>query len=78
MPELHDGFEVYKDGERVEDFTFVLRPGKDYAAWMAMQSYAVFCKDENLAQELMEKATEYENQYSYDTSGETVTNEGES
>lgn len=48
---LYEKYEVYKDGERVED-CFVLEPANDRAAWRALEVYASVTENEELAADL--------------------------
>lgn len=53
MSGLYEKYEVLKDGEP-QDGCFVLRPESDKAARRALEGYAGFTDDEELAQDLRE------------------------
>lgn len=60
---LYQKYQVYKDGEEVDGFVFVLRPDRDFAAFMALQSYATFVDDEDFAYEIFEYTTQFDEKY---------------
>jgi hypothetical protein len=51
---LHAKYEVYRDGEEIED-CFVLEPDNDPAAQVALRAYAMATGNDDLAEDLFEK-----------------------
>lgn len=51
---LYQKYEVFKDGERVEEDCFVLKPGADPIAREALKEYSLWTDDNDLATDLIE------------------------
>lgn len=49
---LYDKYEVYEDGEPVDD-CFVLEPESDEAARVALWAYAMACDDDELQRDII-------------------------
>lgn len=51
---LHNKFTVFrnKDGTQVSEQTFILFPGRDFAAWAALREYGLRTHNEKLAADI--------------------------